>query len=86
MFYVSYLRKMEETRKALNRIKICLVEKDILQKTLADHMDVSEQTVSKWCNHITQPTLQELFDIADYLELDISEVLAKSKFSNKLRR
>jgi len=69
------------TRPAFNRIKVWLTEKSVKQVTIAAYLGVSKQTVSKWCNNISQPRIQVLFKIADFLEVDVRELLAKSKFS-----
>lgn len=49
IFYVPYLYAMEHGKRVYNRIKAVLALKGVRNKALLEHLDVSEQTVSKWC-------------------------------------
>ena len=64
----------------LNRIKIVLVEKQKTGKWLAEQLDKSNCTVSKWCSNSTQPDLQTLEQIAQILGVDKRELLTPSEF------
>ena len=44
------------TKKKLNHLKLVLVEKDKTGVWLSEQTTV---TVSKWCNNVTQPTVEE---------------------------
>lgn len=63
----------------LNRIKIVLVEKQKTGKWLAEQLDKSNCTVSKWCSNSTQPDLQTLEQIAQILGVDKRELLTPSE-------
>ena len=61
----------------VNRIKIVLFEKSRTSKWLAEQMGVTPSTVSKWCTNVSQPDLNSLLKIADLLEVDIKELIAR---------
>lgn len=62
----------------LNRIKSVLAEKDKTSKDLAKHLNKTESTVSRWCTNEVQPSVETLFEIAKYLEVDIRELLVST--------
>jgi putative transcriptional regulator len=66
---------------AYNRIKIVLAEKSVSNKTLAEAIGVTEDTVSSWCVQRRQPSWENLYTIADYLEVDVRELLVPNKKS-----
>ena len=66
---------MEKEKRIYNRIKAFLALKRIKNKELAEHLDVSEQTVSKWCTNYSQPSLPELYVIAEFLDMNVCELL-----------
>jgi putative transcriptional regulator len=68
---------------AYNRIKALLADHGVSNKELADAIGVSEQTVSNWCVQKYQPSLQDLNTIADYLKIDVRELLVPNKKSPK---
>lgn len=74
---------MDKEKRAYNRIKAYLALKGVKNKTLAEHLSVSEQTVSKWCTNYSQPSIPELFAIAEYLEVSASDLLILD--DNKLK-
>ncbi len=61
----------------INRIKIVLFEKKRTAKWLAEQLDVTASTVSKWCTNTSQPGIECLLKIADLLEVDIKELLVR---------
>ena len=62
---------MEKEKRVYNRIKAYLALKQVKSKTLAEHLEVSEQTVSKWCTNYSQPSIPELYAIAEFLKVDV---------------
>jgi transcriptional regulator with XRE-family HTH domain len=66
---------MEKEKRVYNRIKAFLALKQVKSKALAKHLDVSEQTVSKWCTNYSQPSIPELYAIADFLETNVCDLL-----------
>ncbi|WP_308239089.1 helix-turn-helix transcriptional regulator [uncultured Prevotella sp.] len=59
----------------INRLKVVLVEKEKSGKWLADQLEKSTCTVSKWCSNTTQPDLQTLDKIAKLLDVNVKELL-----------
>ena len=66
-------------RRNLNRIKAALAEKNITNRELANQLGKAETTVSRWCTNDMQPSLETLYDIAKTLDVDIRELLVKTK-------
>lgn len=59
----------------LNRIKVMLAEKKKTSKWLAEQLNVNPATVSKWCTNASQPSLETLVKIADFLEVNYTDLL-----------
>jgi transcriptional regulator with XRE-family HTH domain len=66
-------------KKAFNRIKIVLAEKRRTNDWLAEQLEISANTVSKWCTNNMQPTVERLFSIAKVLDVDVRELLVSTK-------
>ena len=63
----------------LNRIKVVLVENQKTSKWLAEQLGVSAVTVSKWCANMHQPSLPQLAEIAEALDVDVTTLICISK-------
>lgn len=59
----------------MNRIKVTLVEKQKTNRWLAKQMGKSENTISRWCSNKSQPSITQLQEIANLLEVDIHSLL-----------
>ncbi|WP_078830945.1 helix-turn-helix transcriptional regulator [Sediminibacterium ginsengisoli] len=66
---------MGSERRIYNRIKSALALKQIKNKELAEHLHVSEQTVSKWCTNYSQPSIPDLYAIAEFLKVGLMDLL-----------
>lgn len=62
----------------MNRIKVTLVEKQKTNRWLAEQMSKSENTISRWCSNKSQPSIAQLQEIANLLDVDV-RVLLKSQ-------
>ena len=62
----------------LNRIKIVLVEQNKTGKWLADQLGKSTCTVSKWCQNNNKPDLKTLNEIANFLKVDVKDLLVSN--------
>jgi len=62
----------------MNRIKVTLVEKQKTNRWLAEQMGKSENTISRWCSNKSQPSIAQLQEIANLLDVDV-RVLLKSQ-------
>ena len=65
----------------MNRIKVTLVEKQKTNRWLAEQMGKSENTISRWCSNKSQPSIAQLQEIANLLDVDV-RVLLKSQKEN----
>ncbi|GAB5555116.1 MAG: helix-turn-helix transcriptional regulator [Saprospiraceae bacterium] len=65
--------------KRYNRIKAVLAEQAKTSKWLADQVDRSKATVSRWCSNQVQPPLDVLYQVADALEIDVRELLVPNE-------
>ncbi len=63
------------SKKAINRIKVVLVEKSLSSKWLAEQLGKNEATISRWCTNDVQPPLTTLVKIADVLKVSVIELL-----------
>lgn len=62
-------------QKAINRIKVVLVEKGQTSKWLAEKLGKNEATVSRWCTNDVQPNLYTLTLIAGLLNISPRELI-----------
>lgn len=67
--------------KKINRLAEVFIEKDVYNRDIAKLLNKSEQTVSRWTNNHRQPYLEDLYTIAEYLKIDIRELLHPSDWS-----
>lgn len=67
------------SEKAINRIKVILVEKRLTSKWLASQLGRTESTVSRWCTNEKQPSVETFLEMANILDVDIRELLISTK-------
>ena len=70
---------MVKQKHIYNRIKSVLAEKGKTNIWLSEELGLNKATVSKWCTNDTQPTMENLFRIADALAVDVRELLVPNK-------
>lgn len=63
------------SKKAINRLKVVLVEKNLSSKWLAEKLGKNEATISRWCTNDVQPNLKMLLKISELLNVNISELI-----------
>ncbi len=66
----------------INRIGEVLKEKGAGNKDLVKFLKIEKETVSRWVNNKHQPTVTTLNKIAEFLRVDIRELLYPSDWSN----
>jgi len=66
----------------MNRIKKVLEEKGIKQIWLAEKLEKSYNMVNSYTQNRRQPSLEDLFKIAEILNIDASELLVKKMIEN----
>ena len=68
----------------MNRIKAVLAESQLTNRWLATQMGKSENTISRWCSNKSQPSIIQLQEIANLLDVDIRQLLTTTKDNNDL--
>ena len=63
----------------MNRIKVTLVEKQKTNRWLAEQMGKSENTISRWCSNKSQPSIIQLQESANLLDVDVRVLLKSQK-------
>lgn len=66
-------------KKVINRIKAVLAERNVTSRELAMQLGKTETSVSRWCTNDMQPSLETLHEIARVLDVDIRELLVRTK-------
>ena len=61
----------------MNRIKDVLKDKGISQTWLAEKMEKSYPTINEYARNKRQPSLEDLYKIAEILNIEITELLEK---------
>ncbi|WP_192085347.1 helix-turn-helix transcriptional regulator [Algoriphagus sp. Y33] len=65
-------------RENYNRIKAVLAEEGKKNIDLAKNLGVKDTTVSRWVTNDSQPSIERLFEIADFLEVDVRTLLVSN--------
>lgn len=68
--------------KDINRIKVVLVEKKRTSKWLSEQLRKNPATISKWCTNTSQPDLVTLTKVAALLDVDVRQLINKTKGTN----
>ena len=68
-----------EREQARPQVKIVLAEKERTGTWLSEQMGHSISTVSRWMTNKVQPSVEQLYEIARYLDVDVKELLVSSK-------
>lgn len=66
-------------KKAVNRLKVVLVEQGRTNKWLADKLGKNATTVSRWCINYIQPSLETLVQISDALNVNVRELIVANR-------
>jgi transcriptional regulator with XRE-family HTH domain len=61
-----------------NRLKIVLAEKEKTGTWLSEQMGRNIGTVSRWMTNKVQPSVEQLYEIAHILDVDVKELLVSS--------
>lgn len=62
-------------KQPLNRIKVMLAERMITNKELTKMLGKDPATIFKWVTNTSQPTLENLIEIARCLKCDMNELV-----------
>jgi transcriptional regulator with XRE-family HTH domain len=63
----------------MNRIKEVLEQKGIKQTWLAEKLEKSYNMVNSYAQNRRQPSLEDLYKIAEILDVDIKELIVSNK-------
>ena len=75
LFNIFAYYAIKKKKKAINRLKVVLAEKNLTSKWLAEKLGKNEATISRWCTNDVQPTLNTLDEISKLLNISISELI-----------
>ena len=63
----------------MNRIKEVLKDKGISQTWLAKQMGKSYNTINEYCRNVRQPSVEDLYVIAEILNVEVKDLLTERK-------
>ena len=72
-----------DNSKPLNRIKVMLAERMMSNKELAEQLGKDPATVSKWVTNTSQPSIENLIEIARCLKCEINDLVRVSPLEGK---
>jgi len=75
LFFTLLSLDMDNEKRVYNRLKIVLAIKRMKNIELAGLLGISVQTVSKWVTNTHQPSIQELYRIAEVLNVELMDLL-----------
>ena len=67
----------------MNRIKDVLEQKGIKQKWLAEQLGKSYNMVNSYAQNRRQPSLEDLYKIAEILDIEVRELLIERNIQHK---
>ena len=68
-----------EREQARTQFKIVLAEKGWTGTWLSEQMGHSMSTVSRWMTNKVQPSVEQLYEIARHLDVDVKDLLISTK-------
>lgn len=60
------------SKKAINRLKVVLAERNLSSKWLAEQLGKNEATISRWCTNEVQPPVKTFVKIAEKLDVKLT--------------
>lgn len=63
----------------MNRIKEVLKDKGISQTWLAKQLGKSYNTINEYSRNVRQPSLEDLYEIAEILNVEVKDLLIERK-------
>ena len=69
----------KDIMKENNRLKAVLIEQGKTGKWLSENLGKDTATVSRWCNNHAQPSVETFVRIAELLNIDVRELINKTK-------
>jgi len=69
------VRRQSQKTGTLNRIRVVLAEQEKTNRWLAEKLGKTEHTISRWCHNKSQPSVAQLNDIANVLNVDVRTLM-----------
>ena len=69
------VRRQSQKRGTLNRIRVVLAEQEKTNRWLAEKLGKTEHTISRWCHNKSQPSVAQLNEIANVLNVDVRTLM-----------
>jgi putative transcriptional regulator len=69
---------MEEKRRQYNLVKVAMVRKNISREEMAAHLGKTVRTMTRYMTNDVQPSIPELFKIAERCGIDARELIVSS--------
>lgn len=63
-----------------------LKKKEIKQREIADKLHLTQQTISLYCTGVSEPTLDTVISMAEFLNISTDELLTGERYENKSTR
>lgn len=51
------------------------------QKDMANHLGIRRQSISRWENDLAFPSLEHLYDLSEFLEVSMEDILVNLRYS-----
>ena len=67
----------------LNKLDFIFKERKVQNRVLAKYFGKTEYTISKWRNNKRQPSLDEFYEIAKLLRIDIRDLIEPTAWKNE---
>ena len=74
-FYFCTQIQKYMVKHSINRIKVALAEQNKTNRWLAEQMGKSEITISRWAQNKSQPSLEQLLQIASLLSVSPKDLI-----------
>ena len=69
------VRRKNKKTGTLNRIRVVLAEQEKTNRWLAEKLGKTEHTISRWCHNKSQPSVAQLNEIANVLNVDVRTLM-----------
>lgn len=69
----NFIHRMAEY--SINRIRVVLAEQNKTNRWLAEQMGKSEITISRWVQNRSQPSLEQLLQVAKLLSISLKDLI-----------
>lgn len=69
------VQRQSQKTETLNRIRVVLAEQEKTNRWLAEQLGKTEHTISRWCHNKSQPSVAQLNEIANVLNVDVRTLM-----------